>query len=82
MVRQADQNELPAVLTFLADAGLPTAGLCDHLDHLFVFESEGLLFGAIAFEAYPPYALLRSLVVAPEARGQGRGRELMDFVIE
>jgi amino-acid N-acetyltransferase len=81
MIRQARAGDVPEVKRLLESAGLPTAGLDDHLANLHLLEADGVILGAAAFEAYPPCALLRSLVVSETARGLGRGRELMQFVL-
>ncbi len=81
MVRPAGAGDVPEAKRLLEAAGLPTAGLDDHLADLYVLEADGDILGAVAFEAYPPWVLLRSLVVSEAARGQGHGRELMRFVL-
>lgn len=80
VIRQAEAGELSEVKSLLQEARLPTAGL-DNVEHLFVLESGGHVLGAVGFEAYPPYALLRSLVVAPQLQRQGHGRRLLKFLL-
>ena len=77
-LRAADEGDLPAVAALLAKAGLPLAGL--EQATLFVLEQGGALLGVVGYERYGPYALLRSLAVAEEVRGQGHGRMLIRFV--
>ncbi|HCU38339.1 MAG TPA: GNAT family N-acetyltransferase [Armatimonadetes bacterium] len=81
-IRPAVGLDILRVLSLLEDAGLPTAGLEDHAGTLFVLAEGQMLLGAVAFEDYHPDALLRSLVVCPQARGNGYGRRLLTFVLE
>lgn len=81
VIRQAEAGNLPEIKALLQRASLPTNGLESHVEHLFVLESGGHVLGAAAFEAYPPYALLRSLVIAPQIQGQGHGRRLLKFIL-
>jgi len=81
IIRQAGAGNLLEIKSLLQEARLPTAGLESHIEHLFVLESSRHVLGTVAFEAYPPYALLRSLVVAPQVQGQGHGRRLLKFIL-
>lgn len=81
IIRQAGVGNLLEIKSLLQEARLPTAGLESHVEHLFVLESSRHVLGAVGFEAYPPYALLRSLVVAPQIQGQGYGRRLLKFIL-
>lgn len=63
--------------SLLAANGLPHADLAPHLANFFVAERRGTLVGTIGAEVHGEEALLRSLVVAPEARGHGLGRRLV-----
>jgi amino-acid N-acetyltransferase len=67
-----------AVRQLLEQCKLPTSDLTEsHLEHFFARGADQALEGVIGLELYPPTALLRSLAVAPEARGRGCGRELV-----
>jgi len=72
----ARPEDLDGLLAMLAAAGLPNAGLAAHLGEALVARDGGRLAGGVALELYGEEALLRSLVVAPEARGQGLGERL------
>lgn len=70
-----------AITTLLRAAGLPHEDFLSHLKHFLVARDEaGEIVGAIGAEvvAGEPDALLRSLVVAPDARGRGLGRRLVE----
>ncbi len=82
VIRHAETGHLQEVRSLLQGAMLPTAGIESHIEHLFVLESGRHVLGAVAFEAYLPYALLRSLVVAPQVQGQGYGRRLLQFILD
>jgi len=82
IIRQAESGNLPEVKSLLQEMRLPIAGLENHVEHLFILESHSRVLGAVDFEAYPPYVLLRSLVVAPQVQGQGYGRRLLQFILD
>jgi amino-acid N-acetyltransferase len=66
------------VLRLLGEAGLPTADLTPpHLEHFFGCGPEHAPAGVVGLEIHGPGALLRSLVVAESARGQGCGKALV-----
>ena len=46
-VGTAKEKDLPAVLSLLGRADLPTAGVADAFSHFIVAESEGRLVGAV-----------------------------------
>jgi amino-acid N-acetyltransferase len=69
---------MPAVLTLLQDAGLPTADLQGNAAlRTWVVESQKSLGGVIALERFGTEGLLRSLSVAPDHRNRGIGRGLV-----
>ncbi len=63
-------------MRLLREAALPIDGLVDHLNTAFVAREGGAIVGCAALEVYPEGALLRSVAVAPAARGRGVGRRL------
>ena len=72
----ADTAEIAALLRA---AGLPCDDFAAHLAHFLVArDSAGSVIGAVGAEVLGPDALLRSLVVAPGARGTGLGGRLVD----
>ncbi len=75
-IRPASGEDLPQVVAMLSAAGLPVADLsAEHL--AFVAVDDARVVGAIGFEAYGQAGLLRSLVVAKDARTAGLGRQLV-----
>ncbi len=71
------------IIPLLEAADLPTSDITQKLLTRFIgaHKNESLL-GAIGFESYAPSGLLRSLVVAPEARGLGLGKTLVNAIEE
>ena len=80
-IRPARPADLVGVLSLLAEARLPAAGVAAHFDAFLVAEEGGNVVGAIGVERYPPYGLLRSAVVAAERRGRGVGDALVDALV-
>jgi amino-acid N-acetyltransferase len=81
-VRTAEEKDLPAVLSLLGRADLPTAGVADAFSHFIVAESEGRLIGAVGLELYGGSALLRSAAVEESWRRSGVGRVLVDRALD
>jgi amino-acid N-acetyltransferase len=64
-------------VALLESHGLPTSDITDaHLEYFFYAGDDGSPSGIIGLEIYDSSALLRSLVVAEDARGQGVGSAL------
>lgn len=82
MIRKAGTQDLAAVAGLLRRSNLPLQGVDALGLELFVKEEQGRVVGAVALEPYPPYALIRSLVVDPRERNKGHGRELLRHVLE
>ncbi len=79
--RTAVEADWPAITRLLAEAGLPQEGARECLPYfLLAFEAERLV-GCAALEPYGDVALLRSVAVAPGARGSGLGAELVRGVL-
>ncbi len=76
-IRAPHPTDLPRLVALLAAAGLPVDDLATgQIDFLVALE-DGQLLGVIGVEAVPPDGLLRSLAVAPGARGSGLGERLL-----
>lgn len=71
------QPSLPAATALLTQAGLPTDDLDGKLEHFIGAGSRQRLDGVVGLELFSGLALLRSLAVAPAARGQGLGKVLV-----
>ncbi|THF86750.1 GNAT family N-acetyltransferase [Deinococcus sp. KSM4-11] len=81
LIRDATPADLPIVLKLLAAVHLPTAGAEEHLSS-FRLAEEGEVVGLAGLEVHDDVGLLRSVAVAPTARGQGIAARLVDEVIE
>jgi len=77
-VRSAAAGDWSRIVSLLSAAGLPTADLQPQsvASFLVATDVDGVI-GAVAVERHSGHGLLRSLVVAPERRGQGLGRQLV-----
>ena len=75
-IRHARPDDLSTARTLLSDAGLPVDDL-DATQLAFVGIADGEIVGVIGFENHGRVGLLRSLVVAEDARAAGLGRELV-----
>ncbi len=80
--RFASTVDVAIINRWLAEAHLPHDDLNSHLRH-FIVASEGeSMLGVIGLEVYDHIGLLRSLVVAPDVRNQGIGRDLVEKLCE
>jgi len=71
-----------SIVALVSQAGLPIDGLADHL-HTAVVASRGeRVVACAALEIYPDGALLRSVAVAPEARGEGLGQQIVRAALD
>jgi N-acetylglutamate synthase-like GNAT family acetyltransferase len=73
VVRPAEPADAGAVAALLRASGLPVDGVEGALDHGLVASRDGRLVGCVALEVFDESALLRSLAIVPELRGQGLG---------
>jgi amino-acid N-acetyltransferase len=77
MIRRAEPVDLAAVLALLVEADLPTDGVAESFASFVVIEEGGRVLAAAGVELHGGSALLRSLVVAPDARGAGHGAAVL-----
>ena len=71
---------LASVKALLETANLPTADLTDpHCEHFFYWGTAAAPTGLVGLELLGEVALLRSLVVSPDARSSGMGTALVQL---
>ena len=80
LIEAAHEGDLPAVRRLLAAQSLPLDGVDQHLTMVVAKDGDTLL-GAAAVELYADGALLRSVVVDPDARGRGLGYRLTEAAL-
>lgn len=81
-VRPIAPVELSAARDLLVAADLPVDDLADPAIELAAAFTDGAMLGVIGLERRDPVGLLRSLAVAPSARGAGIARALCAYVFE
>jgi amino-acid N-acetyltransferase len=74
-------SDLPAVLTLLEEARLPTEGVAQHFADFLIVQANERVVGCIGLERYGSYGLLRSLAVAPEFHGQKLSIQLVTHLL-
>jgi amino-acid N-acetyltransferase len=77
MIRQAEPQDLPAVLALLSGAKLTSEGVAEHFHSFFVVDDGGRIVASAGLELHGDAALLRSLAVAADARGAGLGAAVL-----
>ena len=80
-IERASDADGPSIVQLLRDAALPIDGVVEHLKTAFIARDGAAIVGCAALEVYPDGALLRSVVVAPAARGHGLGQRLTGAAI-
>lgn len=75
-IRAATAADFPAILDLLARNKLPPDGLEPHLATTLAAREGDRLVGCAALELYDGAALLRSVAVEAERRGEGLGQQL------
>jgi amino-acid N-acetyltransferase len=76
LIERASTADGPSIVRLLREVALPIDGLVDHLNTAFVAREGEAIVGCAALEVYREGALLRSVAVAPAARGRGVGQRL------
>jgi N-acetylglutamate synthase-like GNAT family acetyltransferase len=77
-IRTAAPEDLPTIRRLLRDAELPVDGLEDQFGPGFAVAADGdEVIGAAGIERYGRFGLLRSVVVASEARNRGAAELLV-----
>jgi amino-acid N-acetyltransferase len=80
-IDSARATDAADILALVAQNGLPTDGLNDHLETAVVAREDGRIVGTAALELYSDGALLRSVAVSAEHQGRGLGHELTEAAI-
>ena len=76
IIEAAHVDDLPAILALLEKSVLPQDELSDHVATTLVAREDHAIVGSAALELYGTVALLRSVAVADQLRGQGLGQQL------
>jgi len=79
--RGATRDDVPALADMIASENLPPFFIEEFLDGFLIAERGGAMLACGGVESYGDCAVLRSIVVAPEARGLGLGRDIGDRLI-
>lgn len=82
VVKKARLSDLPQIYTLVQNNNLPTDGLAQSLNNMFVAIENRQVIGTAALEVYSPLALLRSVTVSPFHQGKGIGEKLVKRTLE
>ena len=74
--RSAAPSDRSAVEALLTREQLPLEGVAEHFDSFVLAQRGEHVVGAAGLEVHGSFGLVRSVVVAPELKGQGLGRQL------
>lgn len=77
IAERARPEDLEAALELLRRAGLPEHGVVKNFGHYLVVRDAARLVGLCGLEVHGPDALLRSVVVDAQYRGEGVGQALL-----
>jgi amino-acid N-acetyltransferase len=77
-LRAAAEQDLSAVRLLLEEAGLPTSDLSASKPEFTVLWNDGRIVAAGALEPFGSAALVRSVVVAADRRGEGLGQAMVE----
>jgi amino-acid N-acetyltransferase len=81
-IEAAREGDAAAIEALLAEVDLPAAEIREQIDNFLVARAGGRVMGCVGLELYGGAALLRSLAVLPENRGQGVGARLAAEILE
>jgi amino-acid N-acetyltransferase len=79
-IRQARQSDNAAILSLVAESGLPVDDLCASHALFLIAERGSEIAGCAGIELPGIHALMRSLAVKPAYRGAGIGTRLLDAI--
>ena len=80
-LRPATDADRFAVEALLTANDLPIDGVAEALGAFLVAEAEGVIVGTVGMEYRGNYGLLRSTAVAPNWRGRGIARQLVERIV-
>jgi len=81
-IERPSKADRVSIVALVSQAGLPIDGLAVHLDTAVVARRGDRVAACAALEIYPDGALLRSVAVAPEARGEGLGQQIVRAALD
>ncbi len=81
-IEAAHASDAATIEALLASVELPAAKLREQIGNFLVARASGRVVGCVGLEPYGETALLRSLAVLPEQRGQGVGARLVAGILE
>ncbi len=82
-IELAQPTDLPEILALLNESDLPEAGLrCSPGILILTARDVDRLIGCAALEVYGEHALLRSVAVAADRRGEGLGDRIVEAALE
>lgn len=80
--RPASRKDWAAIRQLLNSQGLPVEGAYTHLQHFQLAFHKDALIACGGLEIYAQDALLRSITIKPEAKGQGCGQQMVRQLME
>ena len=81
IITPAMPGEVRAILDLVETVHLPSEGIAEAMEYLWVARAGAHIVGTVGLEVYDDMALLRSLAVAPACQHTGLGRALTDTVL-
>ena len=78
----AAPTDYQAIANILVNVGLPLDGVQENLGNFLLLRDDGKIIGCVGLEIYDEVAVLRSLAVIPERRGEGLGWMLADRAVD
>ena len=81
-IERATVADTGALLDLMKANGLPADGLAEHVATTLVARDAGRIVGSAGLEIYADGALLRSVAVAPDRRGDGLGGRLTTAALD
>lgn len=79
-LRASTLGEIPRLAELILGGGLPPLFIAEYIDGFVSAERSGVVIGCGGLEMYETCAVIRSVVVAPEAQGLGLGAAVADWL--